>query len=153
MSWECKGATNMTASKSAIENRTLLQQIDNASLDVLERIAEDPVTPADILRILASWDNPHVRAAVIDNPLCPFDLLLMLREDESPDVRYRLAECPHVPIEILELLKSEDDNCYVAFRAARTIDRIRRANVGTAEIKVLMIEIQDGSAGLNQKMA
>ncbi len=133
----------MTASKSAIENRSLLQLIPNASVDALERIAEDPYTHADILSVLASWENPQVRAAVIDNPLCPFNLLMMLREDESADVRYRLAECPHVPIEILELLKSEDDNCYVSFRAAKTIDRIRRMNAPTADIQFLMLEVQE----------
>jgi len=135
----------MSSSKSAIENRTLLQLLPNASVDVLERIAEDPTTHADILAVLACWDNPQVRSAVIDNALCPFDLLTTLSQDESTDVRYRAAECPHVPIEILKLL-CEDENCYVSFRAKRTIDRILRMNAGPAQIQILMIEEQKASS-------
>jgi hypothetical protein len=114
-----------TLSGSNISSETLNQLIPHASVSMLERIGENPATPADILELLAFWQDAQVRAAVAENPCCPLPLMRTLLEDESPDVRHRLAECPHVPMELLEVL-AEDENCYVAFRARRTIERIRR---------------------------
>jgi hypothetical protein len=115
----------MTLSDSNITSETLNQLIPHASVAMLERIGENPATPADILEMLASWEHAQVRAAVAENSCCPLPLMRALSKDESPDVRYRLAECPHVPVDLLEEL-AEDENCYVAFRARRTIERIRR---------------------------
>jgi hypothetical protein len=115
----------MTLSGANITSDTLEQLIPHASVPMLERIGENPATPLEILEKLAIWDDAQVRAAVAENPCCPLPLMRTLIEDESPDVRFRLAECPHVPIDLLEEL-AHDDNCYVAHRARRTIDRARR---------------------------
>jgi hypothetical protein len=114
-----------TLSGSNISSETLNQLIPHASVAMLERIAENPATPLDILEVLVLWQEPQVRAAVAENPCCPLPLMRTLREDESADVRYRLAECPHVPIDLLEELAA-DGNCYVAARARRTIERVKR---------------------------
>jgi hypothetical protein len=89
----------------------------------LERISADTKTPADILRQLAEYPHPDIRALVAENSSTPMDVRIALTKDENPNVRYQLAESPSLPYEMLHAL-TEDDNPYVACRAQRTLDRI-----------------------------
>lgn len=104
----------------------------SAVLDVLastavaafaERVAEHPRADASTLARLAGHSSPGVRAAVAENANTPIEVLRNLVEDEHLDVRFAMAENHMLPAELLETL-SEDDNCYVAYRAKRTLSRI-----------------------------
>lgn len=89
---------------------------------LLERLAENPNTPAETLEKLIRSDCAQVRAAVADNPKAPFEILFALSRDEQADVRYRLAENYLAPSKILEIL-ADDENPFVAHRAQETIRR------------------------------
>jgi hypothetical protein len=112
-------------SSSAITDEILGSLLPGASVEMLERIAENPATPASILQILSASDDSRVRAAVAENPSTSDSILLAFCCDKSPDVRFRLAECPYISKRLLNLL-AEDENCYVAFRARQTLERLQR---------------------------
>lgn len=90
----------------------------------LRKLAEDSSTPAEALRLLAIDTDNEVRCAVADHKNTPIDALWLLKNDTDADVRYALAENHNVMLELLETL-TEDDNPYVASRAARTIRRLQ----------------------------
>jgi hypothetical protein len=88
-----------------------------------ERVAENPNTWPSTLKRLAAHALPSVRIAVAQNSNTPVDACSSLAADEHLDVRYAMAACPDLDLQTLELLL-EDDNCYVAARAKRTIARM-----------------------------
>ena len=88
---------------------------------VKQRLAENPVSPEDLLRLLARDKNPDVRAAVASNDNTPPDLLEELSLDEDVNVRLILANEIKLPVYLLEWL-ARDDNPYVADRAESTLD-------------------------------
>jgi hypothetical protein len=94
------------------------------NLAVLERLATDHRTPADVLDKLAQHPDPDLRSSLSDNKSTPAATVWALAKDADPNVRYQLAENPHLPIELLMTLR-DDDHPYVACRAARTISRLQ----------------------------
>ena len=96
---------------------------DEERVTILERIAEHPRCPADLMLRLVAHESPQVRAALIENPNLPEELLDILARDQSVDVRYTLAESYHIGLHRLRCL-CDDDNPYVSYRARRTISRL-----------------------------
>jgi hypothetical protein len=94
---------------------------------VLERLAENPRTPAGVLIKLSSHPEAAVKSAVGCNPKCLVWLICKLAQDEDVDVRYSIAENPHVPTEVLSIL-STDENPYISARAFRTLKRLSQAH-------------------------
>jgi hypothetical protein len=142
-----KSSWIMALSRSSLSHELIAELINDASVDMLERIAESSATPAEILQTLACWNDPMVRAAVAENPSCPVALMRQLASDRSPDVRYRLAECHHVPAEILETML-DDDNCYVAFRVRKTLDRLRPAAPRTIAALIPRADYRSGKMAI-----
>lgn len=89
---------------------------------ILVRVAENANTPEDVLCDLALSQFSEVRAAVADNPNTPPRALFLLVMDADVDVRYSIAENHNAPAAVLQLL-SQDENPYVACRAASTMKR------------------------------
>lgn len=87
------------------------------------RLAENHVTPENILLALSTHPNPEIRAAVATNESSPLWLKAALSADESPTVRYAIAEDLHSPPEILQAL-TEDSNAYVQHQARATLDSL-----------------------------
>ncbi|MBY0358275.1 MAG: hypothetical protein K2W82_09765 [Candidatus Obscuribacterales bacterium] len=93
---------------------------------VVIRVAENINTPVEILAILAKHSHFDVRIAVSENSRTPFLILLELIKDMDADVRFSLAENHNLPTTLLDVL-AQDENPYVAFRAKKTLERIRTA--------------------------
>lgn len=89
---------------------------------IRERIAENPQTPWQALAKLAFSEDAKIRLAVAENSNAPPEITYMLASDVHVDVRYAMAENSRTPIQILQFL-SQDDNCYVASRAQRTLQQ------------------------------
>lgn len=70
--------------------------------------AEDPNTPVDVLRELASDPNPAVRQCVAENESAPEDVLRALSFDE-PDIRFGVAGNDSVPEDVLAMLSVDED--------------------------------------------
>lgn len=104
------------------------------SAALLERVAENPKTAEETLRVLAEYAAPRIRLAVATNPKTPKDVLTKLCSDESVDVRYALAEDPHLSEDMLHIL-ADDDNCYVAARALGTLRRVNPAPPVTLNVR------------------
>jgi hypothetical protein len=90
--------------------------------EILERIAEHPRCPRELMIELANHDSANVRSALIENPNLTASMLETLSKDDCADVRYAVAESYKVGGYLLERL-SEDDNPYVSYRANRTLAR------------------------------
>ncbi len=88
-----------------------------------ERIAENPKAAPSTLARLACHESPAVRAAVAENENTPPEILSILVNDIHLDVRFAMAENHNLDQELLQTL-AEDENCYVAHRARRTLNRI-----------------------------
>ena len=102
-----------------------------AESDVLERVAENPRSPVELLAVLAENEHARVRAAVAENLHTPEDVLAVLINDADPDVRYRLAENPNVGESLLEKLAA-DANPYVGHRASATLHRLQSGTIVSA---------------------
>jgi hypothetical protein len=92
------------------------------NVGVVEKIAGNPATDEKTLAKLAFHRSPIVRTAVAENDQTPGEIQWMLSRDSHLDVRYRLAESYLVDLTVLHQLM-QDENPYVAFRAARTLSR------------------------------
>ena len=88
-----------------------------------ERVAENPKAAPTTLARLSQHSNSKVRAAVAQNINTPLDSLNQLVADQHEDVRFALAENFSIPKELLDRL-AEDDNCFVAHRAKKTLSRL-----------------------------
>jgi len=87
------------------------------------RIAENRVTLAEILQVLAGDEHWEVRASVATNPTAPQEVVEILSRDENADVRYSMAECDHMQFHVLDRL-ANDENPYVAERARITLEQM-----------------------------
>lgn len=92
----------------------------------MREISRSVVTPAYILRRLASSSDAEMKMAVADHLNTPASVLVMLSQDENPDVRFALAENHNMSRDLLVKL-SLDSNPYVAHRAQITLSRLDRA--------------------------
>lgn len=92
--------------------------------------AENGSTTDEVLSKLARHEHTDVRIAVADNPHASAEILALLAMDESVDVRYSLAENHNIPVSVLSILCS-DENPYVAYRANKTLKRLRHSSFGS----------------------
>lgn len=100
------------------------------SVRLLCSMADCQNLPPYMLEWLISHPSSEVRIAVSEH--CgdlPSDILRLLLQDDSVDVRYAMAENHNMPLEVIDNL-CDDENPYVACRAARTRERIVRQNQG-----------------------
>ena len=65
-----------------------------------------------------------LKIAAADQMGTPLAMLLLLAEDENADIRLALAENHNISRDVL-LKLSEDENPYVAYRANKTLARLR----------------------------
>jgi hypothetical protein len=110
----------------------VLASVDSSAF--AERIAEHPKALPSTLARLAGHASPEVRAAVAENCNTPAEILAILVHDEHVDVRYAMAENHQLSEELLQTL-SDDDNCYVASRARRTLNRIAPPSLMTMPLQ------------------
>lgn len=96
----------------------------NLSAKELCRLSEQNKLPPKVIEELSRHEDPDVRIAIAENPDTPCAIVWFLAQDENPDVRYALAENHNMPALILDIL-SQDANPYVAWRATKTINRVR----------------------------
>ncbi len=96
----------------------------NLSAQELGRLAEQEKLPPKVIEELSRHEDPEVRIAIAENPATPCAIVWFLALDENPDVRYAIAENHSMPALILNIL-SQDANPYVAWRANKTMDRVR----------------------------
>ncbi|GEM_PF-980319 len=102
----------------------LLAELSRSASDQIRlRVAENPRTPLDILKLLACDKNADVRIAVGTNPSTPAHIRYGLVFDEDPNVRLGLAEDVNTPVDLLDKLM-DDGNPYVSCRAAQTKELI-----------------------------
>ncbi|MDR3614921.1 MAG: hypothetical protein P4L53_15280 [Candidatus Obscuribacterales bacterium] len=92
-------------------------------IGLLERIAEHPRTHVTTLLRLSAHEDAQVRAACTENNNLSIKTIWRLARDNSADVRLRMAESYTVPLAVLRVL-CEDENPYVAHRAAKTIQKL-----------------------------
>lgn len=113
--------------RTAIDPNTtgdvLKDLVINASVLLLERIAEHPNTPQSVLTKLSVHLDSNVRSAVTDNANASEEVILRLCSDQNPDVRFSLAENHKLSVNILKMIAA-DDNPYVAERAKKTLRRL-----------------------------
>jgi len=67
-------------------------------------LAENPNTPVETLKDLATDQNVNVRWEVARNPNTPVETLKVLATDENVNVRRRVAHNPNTPVEIHKLV-------------------------------------------------
>jgi hypothetical protein len=104
--------------------RELRELAKSAIVAIRRRVAENEITPPDVLQLLSRDPKPEVRIAVGLSLFAPADIVARLIRDEHDDVRHWLASAGYLPLELLEEL-ALDANPYVAARALRTLDRLR----------------------------
>lgn len=92
---------------------------------VRRRVAENCNTPSEILCMLAHDPDAEVRIEVALNASTPEIIIKQLLCDRDVDVRFALAEAGSLSESFLRLLAA-DENCYVAQRAAKSLDRNNR---------------------------
>jgi hypothetical protein len=92
----------------------------------VKKLVLDPTVPSFVLSYLAKHKDPNIRTAVADNPLTPLNIIQLLARDRDVDVRYAMAENHNISRSVLVYL-SDDENAYVACRAAKTLARIGRS--------------------------
>jgi len=78
--------------------------LKNMDYDEKRELAENPSTPEDILRELATDEYQAIRATVAKNPSTPIDVLRDLAQDEHWLVRWNVAENPNVSSKLLVML-------------------------------------------------
>jgi hypothetical protein len=71
--------------------------------------AQNPNTPQESLKLLATDEDPYVRSWVAQNPNTPPETLKLLATDKSSGVRYCVAKHPNTPQESLKLLATDKD--------------------------------------------
>lgn len=87
---------------------------------VRARVAENPITPIELLWRLLQDAVPEVRLGLTARAAIPLGILEYLLRDDSPEVRFEMAENPHLANSYLEILAA-DENPFVAHRAKRTL--------------------------------
>ena len=108
---------------------------------LLEQIAENPSAPALTLANLAGHANERVRMAVSHNPKTPIEIIDTLICDISADVRYALASNPLLPLQVIREI-CQDENPYVARRAQQTYTRLTQDRTPQTNITITLQNIQ-----------
>jgi hypothetical protein len=115
------GNDNLSAAESF-----LLAKDD--SPHVRRRLAENPLTPMEVLIRLADDADQEVRIAVGCNAATPTHVLEKLANDDSIHVRFGLAGDPNLLPSVLNVL-AQDDNPYVMHQALKTLEGIALENM------------------------
>jgi hypothetical protein len=68
------------------------------------KLAKDPNTPVEVLRVLSTDKNSWVRCNVAENPNTPVEVLRVLSTDKDFSVRYNVVRNPNTPVEVLRVL-------------------------------------------------
>lgn len=113
------------------------QLTDYIGYEVMNSMASDPMSPAEILRKLANLKNAKIRKSVAANISSPVDLLRDLSEDINKEVRINVATNPSNSLGVLKKL-AQDENKEV--RMAVTLN-----NITTNE---MMLDMYDEVADL-----
>lgn len=111
--------------KSAVKDNSSEDILENLSLFEKCKLAQDENTSISLLSELVREANIKVKEALLDNPCLPSFISYDLAKDESPDIRFELASNPYTTGGILRMLVN-DENPYVASRAERTLERIKK---------------------------
>ena len=119
------------ASHPAASPQTLMKLSRHDWASIVARVAENPNTEQEALSRLACHAHPDVRIALTENPNTPSSTLAILADDKNADVRYSLAANHNVPDSVLQQLCA-DENPYVAQRARKTKDRLKKGQTGSA---------------------
>jgi hypothetical protein len=86
---------------------------DVLSLSFSEKyeLAQNPNTPVETLKVLATDECYCVRYEVAKNPNTPVELLKVLATDKDSCVRSRVAQNPNTPVETLKVLATDEYSC------------------------------------------
>ena len=86
-----------------------LKNPDALSLSLEEKIklAKNPNTPVEDLKVLATDRNSDVRYWVARNPNTPVETLSVLATDKNWNVRCEVARHPNTPVEDLKVLATD----------------------------------------------
>ena len=141
-------ARRMNPSRKAIPVNCALNILSGRySVRLLCSMADCQNLPPYMLEWLISHPSSEVRIAVSEH--CgdlPTDILHLLLQDDSVDVRYAMAENHNMPVEVIDSL-CEDDNPYVACRAARTKERMNRQSQGEKAESLRQFPRRSSSSG------
>jgi 3-methyladenine DNA glycosylase AlkC len=75
--------------------------------ETISKLARNPNTSPEILKILASYKNRYLKRAVAKNPNTPPEAFIKLANDDDEYVRVAVAKNPSTPLEVsLELLNN-----------------------------------------------
>ena len=87
-----------------------LMNPDISSLSIHEKIklARNPNTSVESLKVLATDENFDVRCCVAQHPNTPVESLKVLATDEDPDVRYCVARHPNATEIVKQLVLMTD---------------------------------------------
>jgi hypothetical protein len=82
-------------------------------------VAQNKTVTVEVLRLLASDNDPRVRHAVAMKNKLPHDLMVQLGRDPDASVRQRVAYNKNVRVEILEELAEDESGLVSATARAR----------------------------------
>lgn len=88
-------AKSRVASGKPVDTAWLLPLLGDRVL--AKRLAGNPLTPGEVLSVLAEDADPAIRSLVASNPSTEPHALEVLGQDERPAVRKRAAGNPHTP--------------------------------------------------------
>ncbi len=91
------------------------------------QVAENTITPADVLEFLAKDSNHDVRVMVACNPSCAETVVERLALDEDVVVRHGIAQNIDAPRAILDQL-ADDENGWVRGEALKTLQILNARN-------------------------
>ena len=86
------------------------------SLNMKIKLANNPNTPKEILKILATDKDGWIRYYIAGNPNTSKEILTKLSTDKGAEIRYYVARNPNTPKKILAKLSMDHDR-YVRYAA------------------------------------
>ncbi len=116
------------------------------SFDETIKLAKNPNTLPETLKVLATDENSCVRCCVARNPNTLPETLNVLATDENYCVRCWVAENPNTPAETLKVLATDKDSCvrcYVAENPNYKTQTLELTQVQYDALKVLLKSSQD----------
>jgi hypothetical protein len=116
------------------------------SFDEKCELAQNPNTPTETLKVLATDEDYGFRCYVAKNPNTPAETLNVLATDEYSYVRCWVAQNPNIPVETLKVLATDEDS-WVRYAVARN-PNYRTQTLGLTQVqydalKVLLKSSQD----------
>jgi hypothetical protein len=99
------------------------------------RIAENPLTPLDVLAAMAFSSDTKVRLKVAANASTPLEVLENLALDENADVRLFVASTPRLSRDLLRKM-AKDQNPYVVSAALKTLDSLLQSDCDRLKLSI-----------------